>query len=213
MTMLMHELKTPLAIIQLAATSLGRRLPAGTSDAMRVSNINRSVDDLNALVERCMQADQIEQGGAPARKMAFSSNALVRDVVDAMDPERIVIVANREFRVYSDHQYLRLILQNLLSNALKYSESGSKITLGLHGASVNGVDGVVFHVANVVGLVGPPEPDRIFARYYRSEGARAQVGAGLGLWLAQEIAGQLDSEVRFDMVSEQVVFSFGLALA
>ncbi len=78
---------------------------------------------------------------------------------------------------------------------------------------MNGVDGVMFRVSNTVGLIGPPEPDRIFARYYRSEGARAQVGAGLGLWLAQEIAGQLDSKVRFDMVSQQVVFSFGLALA
>lgn len=119
-------------------------------------NITRSVDDLNALVERCAQADQIEQGGAPVRKAAFSANELVRDLVEAMGSERIVIVANREFRVCSDHQYLRLILQNLLSNALKYSEANSMVTLGLHTASGNGVDGVMFHVSNTVGLTGRP---------------------------------------------------------
>lgn len=213
MTMLMHELKTPLAIIQLAAASLGRHVSPGTGDAVRVRNIARSVDDLNGLVERCMQADQIEQEAGSLRKTAFSANGLVRELVDAMGSDRVAIIASAEFRVFSDQQYLRLILQNLLSNALKYSQPGSMITLELQRATVNGVDGVMFHVANAVGPIGPPDPARIFVRYYRSEGARAQVGAGLGLWLAQEVARQLDSEVRFGMVDQRAVFSVGLALA
>lgn len=49
----------------------------------------------------------------------------------------------------------------------------------------------------------------MFARYYRSEGARSQVGAGLGLWLAQ----QLGSALMFQPSQEQVVFSFYLELA
>lgn len=213
MTMLMHELKTPLAIIQLAAASLGRHSLPGSGDAVRIRNIARSVDDLNGLVERCVQADQVEQGAKSIRKTAFSPNELVRDLVDGMGPDRISIVASSEFRVFSDHQYLKLILQNLLSNALKYAQSGSVITLELQRAAVKGAEVVMFHVSNVVGPVGPPDPARIFVRYYRSEGARSQVGAGLGLWLAREVARQLDSDVHYELVSGRAVFSFGLALA
>lgn len=213
MTMLMHELKTPLAIIQLAAASLGRHSLPGSGDAVRIRNIARSVDDLNGLVERCVQADQVEQGARSIRKTAFSPNELVRDLVDGMGPDRISIVASSEFRVFSDHQYLKLILQNLLSNALKYAQSGSVITLELQRAAVKGAEVVMFHVSNVVGPVGPPDPARIFVRYYRSEGARSQVGAGLGLWLAREVARQLDSDVHYELVSGRAVFSFGLALA
>ncbi|MDB5825070.1 MAG: integral rane sensor signal transduction histidine kinase [Herminiimonas sp.] len=213
MTMLMHELKTPLAIIQLAATTLGRRLPQDTGDAVRVRNINRSVDDLNALVERCLQADQIEYGETLIKKTVFSANELVRELVETMGPTRTVVLEDAEFTVCCDHHYMRLILQNLLSNALKYSLTGSMVTLALQSTRISGGDAVMLSVSNVAGPIGLPEPDRIFSRYYRSEGARAQVGAGLGLWLAQELARQLDSEVRFEVVNQQAVFSFALGLA
>ncbi len=213
MTMLIHELKTPLAIIQLAAASLGRHLQPASADAVRVRNINRSVDDLNALVERCVQADQFEQGGALIKKTLFSANALARELVGTIGSDRIVIVESSEFRVCSDHQYVRLILQNLLSNALKYSRPDTRIVLGLQHTSANDVDGMLFTVSNTVGPIGAPEASGIFSRYYRAEAARGQVGAGLGLWLAQQVARQLDSKVHFEVFSEQLVFSFGLATA
>lgn len=213
MTMLMHELKTPLAIIQLATASLGRHLQPASADAVRISNINRSVDDLNALVERCVQADQFEQGGALIKKAFFSANALARELVDTIGSDRIVIVGRSEFRVYSDYQYVRLILQNLMSNALKYSQPDSTITLALQHTSANGVDGVIISVSNAVGPIGVPEPSRIFSRYYRAEAARGQVGAGLGLWLSQQVAGQLGSKVHSEVHGEQLVFSLGLAIA
>jgi hypothetical protein len=72
MTMLMHELKTPLAIIQLAASSLGRQLVNDKGAATRVKNINRSVDDLNALVERCASGKAISAEPASLYSMTPS---------------------------------------------------------------------------------------------------------------------------------------------
>jgi hypothetical protein len=121
MAMLIHELKTPLAIIQLAASSLGRRLAPDSGDATRIKNINRSVDDLNALVERCANADQFDQGAVHMDKELLRLESVVADVLQTVGASRVTLVGLAQHRVFSDAQYLRLILLNLLSNALKYS--------------------------------------------------------------------------------------------
>jgi signal transduction histidine kinase len=212
MTMLMHELKTPLAIIQLAATSLGRHLAPESGDATRVKNINRSVDELNALVERCASADQIDQGAMQMNKQAMCLLALTADVLQTVGATRITLQGPAP-TVFSDAQYVRLILLNLLSNALKYSPPDSPVELQFDSATVKNRAGVTLRVVNAVGAAGLPDPAHVFARYYRAEGARRQVGAGLGLWLAQALARQLGSELHFQADQGQVVFSFSLELA
>lgn len=213
MTMLMHELKTPLAIIQLAASSLGRRLAPDSGDATRIKNINRSVDDLNALVERCASADQIDQGAMRMDKHALCLASLVADVLQTLGTSRIALAGSAQCMMYSDAQYLRLILLNLLSNALKYAPPDSPIELQFDTTSVNDIAGITLRVVNAVGAAGAPDASQVFTRYYRAEGARRQVGAGLGLWLAQALARQLGSELKFQTGQEQVVFSFFMELA
>lgn len=214
MTMLMHELKTPLAIIQLAATSLGRHLLPDSGDAKRVSNINRSVDDLNALIERCAQADQIEQDSVHIHKQTFALATLTEDLMQMVGADRIRLVCAQPAQtVFSDYQYVRLILQNMLSNALKYSPADSMVELQIGTTSFQEVAQVQFRVVNAVGACGAPDPAQVFSRYYRSEAARHHVGAGLGLWLAQAVARQLGSEVHFRVDQGQVAFGFGVAQA
>ncbi|MDD2880836.1 MAG: 7TM-DISM domain-containing protein [Rhodoferax sp.] len=213
MTMLMHELKTPLAIIQLAASSLGRRLAPNSGDATRIKNINRSVDDLNALVERCASADQIDQGAMRMDKHALCLTSLIADVRKTLGASRITLPGPAQYMVYSDAQYLRLILLNLLSNALKYAPPDSPIELQFDSTQVNHTAGITLRVVNAVGAAGAPDASQVFARYYRAEGARCQVGAGLGLWLAQALAHQLGTELKFRTGQEQVVFSLFLELA
>lgn len=217
MTMLMHEMKTPLSIIQLAAASLARHLPPGSSDLMRIRNITRSIEDLNALIERCVQADQIDQGAPLIDKQLFFLNSLTDDLLHSVDAARITLLAPAECGVFSDYQYVRIILVNLLSNALKYSAPNSMVEFNIHSAAHKGKEGLNFSISNSPGVAGMPDPEQVFVRYYRSEGARSCVGAGLGLWLAQAMAKQLGSEVHFEADcgagQAQACFSFRLELA
>lgn len=208
MTMLMHELKNPLAIIQLATSSLGRHLKFDDSDARRVRNIHRAVDDLNTLVERCAAADQIDQGAMPMNKQQFRLGELAAELANTMGEGRVAVHATAQDTIYSDAQYLRLILLNLLSNAIKYSPADSQVELRLEAANPAGVAGVAVSVLNRTGAAGQPDPEQVFTRYYRAEGARKQVGAGLGLWLCHTLARQLGAELRFDSVAHGVCFSF-----
>ena len=217
MTMLMHELKTPLSIIQFAAASLGRHLPSGSGDLSRVSNINRSVDDLNALIERCVQADQVEDNAPVIEQKLFSLDSLTANLLHSIDASRITLQAPAECAVFSDHQYLRIILLNLLSNALKYSAPNSMVAFDIERETLDGRAGLHFRVSNHIGAAGMPDPGQVFTRYYRSEGARGSVGAGLGLWLAQTMARQLGSELQFHADGgsgpAQARFHFRLELA
>jgi signal transduction histidine kinase len=213
MTMLMHELKTPLAIIQLAASSLGRQLVHDTGVATRVRNINRSVDDLNALVERCASADQLDEGSMRIEKQSLCLATLVGDVLQTVGAGRIELLGPAQHAVFSDVQYVRLILLNLLSNALKYSPPESPVQLHFETTALKGMPGVTLRITNAVGAAGIPDAAQVFTRYYRAEGARRQVGAGLGLWLGQALTRQLGSELQFQAGEGQVCFSFFLESA
>jgi signal transduction histidine kinase len=213
MTMLMHEIKTPLAIIQFAASSLGRQFKHASAEATRVKNINRSVDDLNALMERCVSADQFDQGAMEMHKVSLCLAMLTTDVVQNLDAGRIALTGSAHLTVFSDATYLRLILLNLLSNALKYSPPDSLVEFSIASMEQDNKTGVNLQVTNAVGVAGVPDAQQVFARYYRAEGARREIGAGLGLWLSHALARQLGSELKFQASTERVSFSFFLELA
>jgi signal transduction histidine kinase len=105
-----------------------------------------------------------------------------------------------------------IILKNLVSNALKYSPPDSLVELLIRPAHQNIGAGLLFSISNEVGAAGLPDPARMFERYYRGEGALSQSGAGLGLWLAQEMAGNLGTVIEAQMSEHKISFSFFLPL-
>jgi hypothetical protein len=210
MTMLMHEVKTPLSIIQLATASLARRIEHDSQDFERIQNIDRAVEDLNGLVERCGQADRLAEGAEAVRLrlQTFTLQTLVGDLLESLGAERIEVQIPGHSGIKSDYQYLRLVLLNLLSNALKYSAPRSTVLLKITPADRDGASGLQIRVENKIGPVGCPDPKKTFSRYYRAEGARSQMGAGLGLWLSQEVARQLGTEISLLLEPDAVAFTF-----
>ncbi len=83
-------------------------------------------------------------------------------------------------RLLCDDQYLELILNNLLSNAFKYTESGSvKVRAWLEG------ERLLISVADTGKGVAPEEREKIFERFYQAD--NAQMGSGIGLSLVQKL--------------------------
>ena len=64
-----------------------------------------------------------------------------------------------------------------------------------------------------MGEAGTPAPDRAFERFYRAEAARNQSGAGLGLWLSQELAHALGTQVLMQQDDDKISFSLILPYA
>ena len=213
MAMLMHELKTPLYIIQVATSSLSRHIAASNPDIKRLDNIARAADDINFIIDRCVQADRLDQSDLPVHKTPVALKTLLSEVKNIKGYERITCSGIEQAKVVTDFQYARIILINLVTNALKYSPPESLIQLSVQEAPLMAGHGLTIRITNAVAGAGRPDPLKVFTRYYRAEGAKKEVGAGLGLWLANSLAVKLGSELRCSSDAEYVHFDFQLELS
>jgi len=213
--MLAHELKNPLMSSQLALSSIQKRLDPQDPVLQRAASIQSSLDEIDRIIERCVEADSFEHGQAPIKLATFSLDQLINQLESGQNTERLYVIQrgiDSSPLIQSDPQYVLIILKNLVSNALKYSPPDTLVELLIRPAHQNIGAGLLFSISNEVGAAGLPDPARMFERYYRGEGALSQSGAGLGLWLAQEMAGNLGTVIEAQMSEHKISFSFFLPL-
>jgi len=196
-----HELKTPLTSIKAAVETL--KGGAGPEDAERfVDMILRHADRLNAIMEDLLALSRIEQGeekgeialepGRVAEVLAAAGAALERSAREKNI--RVEINCAPELSARINPALLEQAVTNLLDNAIKYSDAGTKVRVRA------GIE--AGRVAIAVEDEGPGIPaehlGRIFERFYRVDKARSRKlgGTGLGLSIARHIAGAHGGEIR-----------------
>lgn len=200
MSMLTHELKTPMSVI---------RMTLDTDELPEDSRIRvaRSVRDMNAVLERCRQADQLHHGLVSPTRMATDIVPLLADLCqDHESAARLVLAAKDLPACNTDPQLLRTILNNLIDNAIKYGAPASPIRIDAAGASQQGQSGVRITIGNAPGIAGKPDAERVFSKYYRAAGAHGKTGSGLGLHIASGFAAMLGGTLRYLPTEDEVRF-------
>jgi signal transduction histidine kinase len=206
MAMLTHELKTPMSVIRMALGSL--RLQLGPQRLLQ--HAEHAVDDMNAVVERCTLVDRIEQAAQPLQRQTVVLAELLADVVDGCrEPLRVVLHPATVPLLQTDTQLLRIVLSNLIDNALKYSPSNSEINVkwGATGG------GVWLTVDNRMASAGMPDASKVFTKYYRSPGAHSKTGSGLGLYLVRGLCTQLQGSIAYRPEADIVRFEVWLPVS
>jgi len=198
-----HELKTPVGALAVLAEALSaeddldviHRLSGKMVDeALRVG---RTIDDL-------LELSRIELGGE-AVKEAVGVSRVIFDAVDHARPlseSRSIEIALGEtsdrMRVLGDCRQLVSALGNLVENAVKYSERGSRVEVSARS------DGqwVEFEVRDYGLGIPARDLDRIFERFYRVDRARSREtgGTGLGLAIVRHVATNHGGEVSVSSV-------------
>lgn len=199
LSMLSHELKTPLAVIQMALD--GDRHPS--PDKARIARAVRSMQDV---VARCVQADRLRLGLTPIQHVPVDIDALLDTFWDEF-PDRIELGADPLPACRTDPGLLHVILANLVDNALKYGDPRQLVVLHAAGAEHRGRPGIRIEVANAAGAAGWPDAGRVFRKYYRARAARGKTGSGLGLYIAAGFARLLGGELRYEPDALMVRFS------
>jgi len=206
MAMLTHELKTPMSVIRMALGSLRMQL----GEQRILAHAERAVDDMNAVVERCTQADRIEQGQLEIQSETIVLAELINDVRDnSREPERVILHPGTVPLLRSDSQLLRTVLSNLIDNALKYSPAASTINVKWGTKST----GLWLSVDNVASAAGMPDASKVFTKYYRSPGAHSKTGSGLGLYLVRGLCIQLQGMVSYRPEANIVRFEVWLPVS
>jgi two-component system sensor histidine kinase BaeS len=191
-----HELRTPLAgiVSRIEAAQDGvladeqNNLQAIHAEALRLSQL---VDDLGKLAEA-------EQPGLTLHKQPVDLGALLAERVDVHREQLAVKSVALEQRIEPAHVYgdpgrLAQILDNLLSNALRYTPSGGKISVELTQPNAKAI---LVIADSGVGIAGEDLP-YIFERFWRGEQSRARHtgGAGIGLAIVRELVRAHDGRI------------------
>ena len=187
-----HELRTPLAVIKGSANSLLQPDVSFDEQTWRdfLQSIDNDADKLGRLVEDLLMMSRLESGALEVKREQCNLAEVVESVRDRLDSLtakhqlRIDIPRNLPSVVVDDDR-IGEILTNLVENAVKYSEEGTRITVG---ASPNSKDVIVSVTDEGIGI--PAElHQKVFGRFYQVEAARTRnrKGTGLGLSICRGI--------------------------
>lgn len=213
-----HQLKTPLAAVNWEIELLVSKYFEGLNAKQReiIDEIGRANAKMGRLVNDLLDVARIDQGRLALGKEAVDMAVVVREVLESnrilakAHGVKLVLDAQEGLPAVSgDKQHLVVVLDNLVSNAIKYIGKGSKVE-----ALVRERDGFV-EVSIKDDGVGIPkiQQGKLFQKFFRSDNAvRNQTeGTGLGLYIAKNIIKQSGGKMWF--FSEEgkgSVFSFNL---
>lgn len=215
-SMLLHEVKTPLAAISLATqTLLSTRSYEPAMRAKRLYNIQRAVSDIDGVLERCVQTDRLEHGSLTIKRQHLDMALLLQQwCLNDLMRDRIRLQGEASLHARLDPQLLHMMLRNLLTNALAYSPPYSLVDVTLtrrdSTCGPEPVPGFAIEVRNDVGRAGAPDPEKVFKKYYRSPTARHSSGTGLGLYWVKGAAELQGGKLRY--LSQPQFVSFELWL-
>jgi signal transduction histidine kinase len=203
--MLAHELKSPLFLIGVLADTNSRQAPVPAHLPAAAAS---AIEEMHAVIDKCVQATRVEDTGLTLATEECDVLALIHASSVHLSNERfrISVEDGADTWVYSDHAVLATILSNLMDNALKYSPPHSPIRVALRSAGVEGVPGLQVQVSNLPGAAGVPDAQRVFQKFYRSEGAARFRGSGLGLFISSKLAGLLGGRLELRRGAEEVGF-------
>jgi PAS domain S-box-containing protein len=187
-----HELKTPVALIKGYADTLRRDDacwdPETTQESLTV--IVEEADRLNQLIDNLLDASRLQAGALPLEMDQVALDALAARVARHLqiqtETHRIVTDFPSDFPVVDgDPGRLEQVLNNLISNSIKYSPGGGGIEIS--GRALP--DEVIISVADQGVGIPLVEQPRVFERFFRGVRERHQrtPGAGLGLYLSKAI--------------------------
>lgn len=213
--MISHQFRTPLAIADSALQRLVRR--AGNIEASelieRGNNARNAIARLVSLLESTLNVARLDAGpieqNLTVRPLGqVAQEALQRQQEDTPD-RHFILTEQATSPARLDPVHTEHIILNLLANAAKYAPAGSAIHIIIGQSHDHAYCTVIS-----AGHIPPHDQQQLFARYFRGSSAREKSGAGIGLYLAKNLARLQDGDVTFEERSAQeIAFTLTLPLA
>ena len=214
-----HELKTPVTTIK-GYVQLLKKMRGDSEDKFLVNSLNtieNQVNKLNVLIGDLLDISRMEAGNLPLNKKEFSLLGLVTETIEDIKASEQSHHINFELKhptdieVYADKDRITQVLNNLLTNAIKYSPTSKMVNVELF---VEEEYAVVSVEDFGIGM-DHEELNKIFERFYRVSGDDEETfpGFGIGLFIVKDILDRHDGKITVISKKEKGSrFSFFLPL-
>lgn len=184
-----HDLRNPLAIIQGHAQLLRRTLEKAGLKGPEIRSteaISASAQRMNSMIQDLVDSARMESGQLELDRQPVNLHDFVSELLDreggVMDVERVKMeIPPALQQIEADPERLERIFLNLLTNALKYSSTGTDVTVRAQRIAAE----IRVSVADRGLGMSPDDLPRIFDRFYRVQGGVKAEGLGLGLFIAK----------------------------
>lgn len=191
-----HDLLQPLHAARLFSSALGRTIPADARAML--GKLDLSIASADTLLRTLLDISKLDAGGIVSAPKAFSVATLLQELTDTMAPladekELTLKLVTQDIGVFTDPALLKSIVQNFLSNAIRYTDQGGVLV----GVRRRG-NSVRIDVIDTGPGIAPDQHQRIFREFERLETANAG-GIGLGLAIVERTARLLN--VAISMLS------------
>jgi K+-sensing histidine kinase KdpD len=184
-----HELKTPIAVTKLSLETLKRHQLSEEKQQKLLGDAINETERLDMLCNNILLSSQMESGGYQSNKQEFNCSSMTHLAVSSFEKR----YPSRKFEVdipdevlgFGEEFLIRLVLNNLIENAIKYTPSNMPITVSLAENSQE----ITISVADLGNGIADNDKSKVFEKFYRleDEQIRKTKGTGLGLYLSSKI--------------------------
>ncbi len=196
-----HELKTPTTTIK-AYTQILRRYPTikkNQKTKIYLARMETQVDKLTRLVVDLLDVSRLLADKLDLRKEKFPIQKLVKESVDNINlihnHHKIILESQGKMQVYADRERIGQVIDNILTNAIKYSPKSKKVYVKIMPKN----DQVIISIKDRGIGIDEQYHKQLFQRFFRVDEKQAgkYPGLGLGLYLSSEIIKRHDGKLWF----------------
>ncbi len=190
-TNISHELRTPLSLILLPLESILRKLPADSVFVPQLRTIERNAQHLLSLVNHLLDFRKLEMGGERLTLAQNNPVTLVESIISdfsGLSNERNIALTMIELvgrkLYYFDALHINKVLNNLISNAIKFTPDGGSVTITI---SESNQGNLVIEVQDSGEGISEEDLNHIWDRFYQVKSNDTRTaGSGIGLHLVKQ---------------------------
>jgi PAS domain S-box-containing protein len=213
-----HQLRTPMTAIKgylqiLISGKVGEMSPKAMEF---LQEMNRANERLVKMITDTLDISRIEQERLDVKLESFDINQIIKEDVEELQPladkkslTMTQIVRKGLVLAFADPKYTKQVLDNLIGNAIKYTETG-KIEIWAERVG----DSVVINVEDTGPGISIDDQAKLFQKFFRAVKTSDVGGTGLGLYISKKMAEQMNGKVWVTSeIGKGSTFSFSLPIA
>jgi len=201
---IMHEIRTPLSMIQAPLKTLKPKL--SDEESMYYINLaEKNVVRLNELINQMLDISKMDHADYKLNNSVGNMELFLKEITNAYEKsstdKNIIFISEINYKntlLIYDKDALEKILTNLLSNAIKYTQAKGTVGLTVNVEDSEGASKLVIDVWDTGIGIAKNEQAKIFDRFFRSEkSANKAQGIGIGLSLVKELVNAYKGKISF----------------